>query len=64
MPKGDGTGPQGQAPIKARGRGRCNPKVGSTTPQGQGGIGSGRRGGQGKGRGAGQGSGRGGGKRS
>ncbi len=26
MPQGDGTGPQGQGPMKGRGKGRCSTK--------------------------------------
>ena len=53
MPRGDGTGPQGQGPATGRGQGGC-----ATGNRGQGqGQGQGR--GQGKGRGAGRGQGRG-----
>jgi hypothetical protein len=54
MPRGDRTGPQGQGPKTGRGRGRCNPIDGSTRPQRQDGIGSGRNQGRGSGRGAGR----------
>ena len=49
MPRGDRTGPQGQGPKTGRGMGKCGPKVGTASPQSQGGQGTGR----GKGRGQG-----------
>lgn len=55
MPRGDRTGPRGQGPKTGKGLGKCNPKGGPITPQGQKGTGSGRGAGQGAGRGAGQG---------
>ena len=61
MPRGDGTGPQGQGPKTGKGLGKCNPQSGVFTPQGQNPMGSGKGKGQGmgkkRGRGAGTGSG-------
>ncbi len=55
MPRGDGTGPQGQGPATGRGQGGC-----ATGNRGQGqGQGKGQGRGQGRGRGAGRGQGRG-----
>ena len=68
MPRGDGTGPQGQGPKTGRGMGKCDPQDGTPVPRGQGGMrtgkGQGRGSGQGNGRGGGQGSGKGRGRRS
>jgi hypothetical protein len=50
MPRGDGTGPDGQGRKSGRGQGPCNQGGQPAQPQ-QGGVG--RRGGQGKGRGGG-----------
>ena len=65
MPRGDGTGPQGQGPKTGRGSGKCGPKGRTPASQRQGGMGTGRAQGrvagrgegrdQGKGRGGGQG---------
>jgi hypothetical protein len=64
MPRGDGTGPQGQGAKTGKGRGKCNPQDPSSGSQNQGGRGSGRRGGQGRGKGGRQGTGKDRGKRS
>jgi len=63
MPRGDGTGPQGQGPQTGRGTGKCGPESRTPAPQKQGGMGTGqgRGAGRGAGRGKGQGTGRGGG---
>ena len=58
MPRGDRTGPQGQGPMTGRGRGKCNPKDRASVPQGQGGMGSGRKAGRSQRRGSGRGRGR------
>jgi hypothetical protein len=64
MPRGDGTGPQGQGPMTGRGRGKCNPKDRASVSSEQGGMGLGRKLGrsrrQGPGRGADRSAGRGG----
>jgi hypothetical protein len=56
MPRGDGTGPQGQGAKTGRGRGKCNPQEPSSGPQNQRGRGPGRQGGQGRGKSGRQGS--------
>ena len=55
MPRGDGTGPQGQGPQTGRGVGKCGPEGGTAASQRQGGKGKGRGSGQGAGRGQGKG---------
>jgi len=62
MPRGDGTGPQGQGPKSGKGRGKCNPNSGEQIPNDRGRMGSGQGAGRGQGQGQGQGSGRGSGK--
>jgi len=42
MPRGDRTGPQGQGPKTGRGRGKCSSKDGSSAPQDQDVMGTGR----------------------
>jgi len=54
MPRGDGTGPQGQGPKTGRGLGKCNPQT--DTPQSQNPTGLGR--GQGMGQKSGRSTGR------
>ncbi len=46
MPGRDRTGPQGQGPKSGRGLGKCNSRGGTTAPQGQNDMGSGRRSGR------------------
>jgi hypothetical protein len=48
MPRGDGTGPQGEGPRTGIGRGRCNPKDRVSAPKGRNGKRSGRRAGKGQ----------------
>jgi len=56
MPRGVGTGPQGQGPMTGRGRSKCNPRDSASVLLKQGGIRLGRKSGrsqrQGPGRGA------------
>lgn len=66
MPRGNGTGPEGNGPKTGKGQGRCNPGTGTRNQQGPGqGNGQGRNTEKGAGRnqgGPGQGQGRGAGK--
>ncbi len=70
MPRGDGTGPEGQGPMTGRGMGRCGPGQNPQTPNASGqpdqatfldnilarfGMGRRRGGGRGMGQGAGRG---------
>jgi hypothetical protein len=43
MPRGDGTGPQGQGAMTGRGRGKCNPKDRAYVSPDHGGMGLGRK---------------------
>ena len=59
MPRGDGTGPQGQGARTGRGQGRCAPKGGTPAPRRNSDMGNSRGQGQGTGRSAGRGLGKG-----
>jgi len=59
MPRGDGTGPQGQGPRSGNRQGRCNPNSGGLTSNDRGNMGSGQGAGRGRGQGAGRGQGQG-----
>jgi len=60
MPRGDGTGPEGQGQQNGKGQGPCGQGQQPTGPQGKGGRRGGRGTGQGQGRGGGRGQGQGG----